>query len=186
MPGPTPGKSPVLPPIPSKHYFTIGEVSSLCAVKPHVLRYWEQEFAQLKPLKRRGNRRYYQPHEVILIRQIRGLLYDQGFTIHGARAILETKPGVRSPGATDPSHPVSEASFVPGEPAPAEKSASPEVVHQAAPAHHIETYSGGIPDSAQVAMATLIGGEQHSPSPTLDLPALKRELRSILELLQTE
>ena len=74
-----------LPPIPAKRYFTIGEVSELCGVKPHVLRYWEQEFAQLKPVKRRGNRRYYQHHEVLLIRRIRDLLYDQGFTISGAR-----------------------------------------------------------------------------------------------------
>lgn len=74
-----------LPPIPSKRYFTIGEVSELCGVKPHVLRYWEQEFSQLKPVKRRGNRRYYQHHEVMLIRRIRELLYEQGFTISGAR-----------------------------------------------------------------------------------------------------
>lgn len=75
----------VLPPIPAKRYFTIGEVSELCCVKPHVLRYWEQEFSQLKPVKRRGNRRYYQHHEVLLIRRIRDLLYEQGFTISGAR-----------------------------------------------------------------------------------------------------
>jgi DNA-binding transcriptional MerR regulator len=74
-----------LPPIPAKRYFTIGEVSELCGVKPYVLRYWEQEFTQLKPVKRRGNRRYYQHHEVLLIRRIRDLLYDQGFTISGAR-----------------------------------------------------------------------------------------------------
>jgi DNA-binding transcriptional MerR regulator len=79
-----------LPPIPAKRYFTIGEVSELCAVKPHVLRYWEQEFTQLKPIKRRGNRRYYQHHEVLLIRRIRSLLYEQGFTINGARNRLET------------------------------------------------------------------------------------------------
>ncbi|HEY9051752.1 MAG TPA: MerR family transcriptional regulator [Gammaproteobacteria bacterium] len=77
-----------LPVIPNKRYFTIGEVSDLCGVKPHVLRYWEQEFNQLKPVKRRGNRRYYQRHDVILIRQIRSLLYDQGFTIGGARQQL--------------------------------------------------------------------------------------------------
>ncbi len=77
-----------LPPIPGKRYFTIGEVSELCAVKPHVLRYWEQEFPQLKPLKRRGNRRYYQRQDVILIRQIRSLLYENGFTIGGARQRL--------------------------------------------------------------------------------------------------
>lgn len=78
-----------LPPIPAKRYFTIGEVSDLCGVKPHVLRYWEQEFTQLKPVKRRGNRRYYQHHEVLLIRRIRELLYEQGFTISGARNRLD-------------------------------------------------------------------------------------------------
>ena len=78
-----------LPPIPAKRYFTIGEVGDLCGVKPHVLRYWEQEFTQLKPMKRRGNRRYYQHHEVLMIRRIRDLLYDQGFTISGARNKLQ-------------------------------------------------------------------------------------------------
>ena len=78
-----------LPPIPAKRYFTIGEVSELCGVKPHVLRYWEQEFTQLKPVKRRGNRRYYQHHEVLLVRRIRELLYSQGFTISGARNRLD-------------------------------------------------------------------------------------------------
>jgi DNA-binding transcriptional MerR regulator len=81
--------SSALPSIPAKRYFTIGEVSDLCGVKPHVLRYWEQEFTQLKPVKRRGNRRYYQHHEVLLIRRIRELLYDQGFTISGARNRLD-------------------------------------------------------------------------------------------------
>ena len=83
----------VLPSIPAKRYFTIGEVSELCAVKPHVLRYWEQEFTQLKPVKRRGNRRYYQHHEVLLIRRIRELLYEQGFTINGARNRLDSSAG---------------------------------------------------------------------------------------------
>ena len=87
-----------LPAIPAKRYFTIGEVSELCGVKPHVLRYWEQEFTQLKPLKRRGNRRYYQHHEVLLIRRIRELLYEHGFTINGARNRLE-EPGSQSPAA---------------------------------------------------------------------------------------
>jgi DNA-binding transcriptional MerR regulator len=82
-----------LPPIPAKRYFTIGEVSELCGVKPHVLRYWEQEFTQLKPVKRRGNRRYYQHHEVLLIRKIRELLYEQGFTISGARNRLDGQEG---------------------------------------------------------------------------------------------
>lgn len=80
-----------MPLIPAKRYFTIGEVSELCGVKPHVLRYWEQEFTQLKPVKRRGNRRYYQHHEVLLIRRIRELLYEQGFTISGARNKLDTR-----------------------------------------------------------------------------------------------
>ena len=85
-----PNQSDELPPIPGKRYFTIGEVSQLCDVKPHVLRYWEQEFPQLKPVKRRGNRRYYQRQDVIVIRQIRGLLYEQGFTIGGARQRLSS------------------------------------------------------------------------------------------------
>ena len=90
-----------LPPIPAKRYFTIGEVSELCGVKPHVLRYWEQEFTQLKPVKRRGNRRYYQHHEVLLIRRIRDLLYEQGFTISGARNRLDegAASGGRTPAA---------------------------------------------------------------------------------------
>lgn len=83
-----PGNNDELPPIPGKRYFTIGEVSELCAVKPHVLRYWEQEFPQLKPVKRRGNRRYYQRQDVLIIRQIRSLLYNEGFTIGGARQRL--------------------------------------------------------------------------------------------------
>ena len=83
-----PGNNDELPPIPGKRYFTIGEVSDLCAVKPHVLRYWEQEFPQLKPVKRRGNRRYYQRQDVLIIRQIRSLLYEEGFTIGGARQRL--------------------------------------------------------------------------------------------------
>ncbi|MGF6601429.1 DNA-binding transcriptional MerR regulator [Paraburkholderia sp. GAS448] len=88
----------VLPPIPAKRYFTIGEVSELCGVKPHVLRYWEQEFTQLRPVKRRGNRRYYQHHEVLLIRRIRELLYEQGFTINGARNRLDSHgPGQGGP-----------------------------------------------------------------------------------------
>lgn len=92
-----------LPPIPAKRYFTIGEVSELCGVKPHVLRYWEQEFNQLKPVKRRGNRRYYQHHEVLLVRRIRELLYNEGFTIHGARNRLDeiaSEPSAATPVAS--------------------------------------------------------------------------------------
>ena len=90
-----------LPSIPAKRYFTIGEVSDLCAVKPYVLRYWEQEFTQLKPMKRRGNRRYYQHHEVLLIRRIRELLYEQGFTISGARNRLSDAHAVNHHGFDD-------------------------------------------------------------------------------------
>src|SRR3977135_2845176 len=93
-----------LPAIPAKRYFTIGEVSELCGVKPYVLRYWEQEFTQLKPMKRRGNRRYYQHHEVLLIRRIRELLYEQGFTISGARNRLVevAAPRAEKPASTEP------------------------------------------------------------------------------------
>jgi len=105
-----------LPPIPAKRYFTIGEVSELCGVKPHVLRYWEQEFTQLKPVKRRGNRRYYQHHEVLLIRRIRELLYEEGFTISGARNRLDNaatgdahEPPARSPRAAAPQAPVADS-----------------------------------------------------------------------------
>ena len=93
-----PGSNRELPAIPAKRYFTIGEVSDLCAVKPHVLRYWEQEFPGLKPVKRRGNRRYYQRHDVLMIRQIRGLLYEEGYTISGARQRLEGEAGRKESG----------------------------------------------------------------------------------------
>jgi len=126
-----------LPPIPAKRYFTIGEVSDLCGVKPHVLRYWEQEFTQLKPVKRRGNRRYYQHHEVLLIRRIRELLYEEGFTISGARNRLDTG---RLEGA------------------PAEE--KPEPMQR--------------------------NGRPAAPAPVngLDVAALKRELRAVIDQLQ--
>jgi len=115
----TPAERPAaseLPVIPAKRYFTIGEVSELCAVKPHVLRYWEQEFAQLKPVKRRGNRRYYQHHEVLLVRRIRELLYEHGFTIAGARNRLmePVAPRVaarRTPGTMTVPQPISPANI---------------------------------------------------------------------------
>ena len=102
-----------LPPIPAKRYFTIGEVSELCGVKPHVLRYWEQEFTQLKPVKRRGNRRYYQHHEVLLIRRIRQLLYEEGFTISGARNRLDNSRGMELEEKPEPSAPAREPKAVP-------------------------------------------------------------------------
>jgi DNA-binding transcriptional MerR regulator len=108
----------VLPPIPAKRYFTIGEVSELCGVKPHVLRYWEQEFTQLKPVKRRGNRRYYQHHEVLLIRRIRELLYEQGFTISGARNRLDGRSNVDD----------AETTSTP--PAPPEPTIAPELLRE--------------------------------------------------------
>ena len=104
-----------LPPIPAKRYFTIGEVSELCGVKPHVLRYWEQEFTQLKPVKRRGNRRYYQHHEVLLIRRIRELLYEQGFTISGARNRLDARGDHKRDADAAPS--VGAANGIDGQPA---------------------------------------------------------------------
>ena len=100
-----------LPAIPAKRYFTIGEVSELCGVKPHVLRYWEQEFTQLKPLKRRGNRRYYQHHEVLLIRRIRELLYEHGFTINGARNRLEEPGAIPATKTMTVPQPISPASL---------------------------------------------------------------------------
>ena len=106
-----------LPPIPVKRYFTIGEVGELCGVKPHVLRYWEQEFTQLRPMKRRGNRRYYQHHEVLMIRRIRDLLYDQGFTISGARNKLqELASADRGKSRTGELEPVSGMDFGDDEP----------------------------------------------------------------------
>lgn len=124
-----------LPPIPAKRYFTIGEVSELCGVKPHVLRYWEQEFTQLKPVKRRGNRRYYQHHEVLLIRRIRELLYEEGFTISGARNRLDNN-------------------------LPQDEKAEPAVRNGRAPAP--------LP----------------TPTGAVDLGAIKRELRAVLDQLQ--
>jgi DNA-binding transcriptional MerR regulator len=120
-----------LPPIPAKRYFTIGEVSDLCAVKPHVLRYWEQEFAQLKPVKRRGNRRYYQHHEVLLIRRIRDLLYEQGFTINGARHRLESEVPAPTPSSTSPAAVRLQAYAAPTSPAPGKDTApDPDEIRQ--------------------------------------------------------
>ena len=133
-----------LPAIPAKRYFTIGEVSELCGVKPYVLRYWEQEFTQLRPVKRRGNRRYYQHHEVLLIRRIRELLYDQGFTISGARnRLAEAGNGARSSMATAaaPAAAVRDESDAPSDKAP------DEIARDAAPMP--------VPEVAEVDLAQL-------------------------------
>jgi len=127
-----------LPPIPAKRYFTIGEVSDLCGVKPHVLRYWEQEFTQLKPVKRRGNRRYYQHHEVLLIRRIRELLYEEGFTISGARNRLDTA--------------------------------------------RLDARADAAEDKVESAVVREL--RSTAPAPGVDVAAIKRELRAVLDQLQ--
>jgi DNA-binding transcriptional MerR regulator len=153
-----------LPAIPAKRYFTIGEVSELCGVKPYVLRYWEQEFTQLKPMKRRGNRRYYQHHEVLLIRRIRDLLYDQGFTISGARNRLAEAAAARTE---------SEAAEV-GAPA---VSAAPRAAGAAATAAREGTDAGHFDVAA-------VPGLAGAPRwPTLVTDVLRAELLSIRELL---
>jgi DNA-binding transcriptional MerR regulator len=150
-----------LPAIPAKRYFTIGEVSELCGVKPYVLRYWEQEFTQLKPMKRRGNRRYYQHHEVLLIRRIRELLYDQGFTISGARNRL-SDGGAAARDAANPERADGEDLLEPG-------AAADPPADEAAPADP--------PADTGVASAD-------PPAPmTCDAPTLRAELLSIRELL---
>jgi len=142
-----------LPPIPPKRYFTIGEVSDLCRVKPYVLRYWEQEFTQLKPMKRRGNRRYYQHHEVLLIRRIRDLLYEQGFTISGARNKL-------SDGAASLRMPDGNAITLPDDDLDEAEDASEQAAHS---------------DSPRVDAVAASG--------PLDVETLRMELRSIRRLL---
>jgi DNA-binding transcriptional MerR regulator len=153
-----------LPPIPAKRYFTIGEVSELCGVKPYVLRYWEQEFTQLKPMKRRGNRRYYQHHEVLLIRRIRELLYDQGFTISGARnRLADSAASLRAAAAA------AEAGLPDGEEEGSiiESAAAMLLMHPAA-------------DRAEVPVMTL------PLSALLEVSQLRSELLSIRELLSPE
>lgn len=154
-----------LPPIPAKRYFTIGEVSELCGVKPYVLRYWEQEFSQLKPMKRRGNRRYYQHHEVLLIRRIRELLYEQGFTISGARNRL-AEGGVRQaasalPAAADPAV----------EPIPAA-----EAVHVEA-----EEADAALAAAAAIAPPAAVASVRLTPAPAA--LSMREELLSIRRLL---
>ena len=132
-----------LPPIPPKRYFTIGEVSELCQVTPYVLRYWEQEFTQLKPMKRRGNRRYYQHHEVLLIRRIRALLYEQGFTINGARNRLADAQEMR---ALRASAMAAEDSLEPGEAPPPEAAEPPPAAVAADGKPQVQALSAGLTD----------------------------------------
>src|SRR5574337_1914885 len=146
-----------LPPIPAKRYFTIGEVSELCGVKPYVLRYWESEFSQLKPMKRRGNRRYYQHHEVLLIRRIRELLYDQGFTISGARnRLADSTPAQRS---AAPAHATAVSQG-------ADEQSPPPTDVEVAVSEADETDAADLP-------------EVHE----LSLPQLRQELQAIRDLL---
>jgi DNA-binding transcriptional MerR regulator len=143
-----------LPAIPAKRYFTIGEVSDLCGVKPYVLRYWEQEFTQLRPVKRRGNRRYYQHHEVLLIRRIRELLYDQGFTISGARNRLAEAP-----------HPIRATSLL------------AVVVHESVPS--VDAMDGNDVEADADAASSIPVPEVSE----IDLGQLRIELQSIRKLL---
>ena len=142
-----------LPPIPAKRYFTIGEVGDLCGVKPHVLRYWEQEFTQLRPVKRRGNRRYYQHHEVLMIRRIRDLLYEQGFTISGARNKLQEIAQSEGQSRRTGLH--------------AERSDAQDIA---------------LPDNASASAATAVS-TVHFPAEPGSLLALRQELLQIRELL---
>ena len=149
-----------LPAIPAKRYFTIGEVSELCGVKPYVLRYWEQEFTQLKPMKRRGNRRYYQHHEVLLIRRIRELLYEQGFTISGARNRLTDSASARHQAAATRS--------------------SPELAKQARVQVAVDADGAGREDAAGNAERA---GSDELGSATLSAAQVRQELLSIRGLL---
>jgi DNA-binding transcriptional MerR regulator len=158
-----------LPAIPAKRYFTIGEVSDLCGVKPHVLRYWEQEFTQLKPMKRRGNRRYYQHHEVLLIRRIRELLYEQGFTISGARNRLSETHGHR------PHHDARADPALEGEPEVATLNGS--AAHELVSGLH----AGAGVDEASAPSAT---SATAAPPAPLSEDDLRAELRSIRKLLE--
>ena len=151
-----------LPAIPAKRYFTIGEVSDLCGVKPYVLRYWEQEFTQLKPMKRRGNRRYYQHHEVLLIRRIRDLLYDQGFTISGARnRLADAALSIRA------AAPVAEGADADGPGSIIESAAAMLLMHPDADRADVP-----VPSPASV-----------SPASRIDSQQLRKELVSIRDLL---
>ena len=159
----------VLPPIPAKRYFTIGEVSELCGVRPHVLRYWEQEFAQLRQVKRRGNRRYYQHHEVLLVRRIRELLYAKGYTIHGARNVLTGK--------------VEDSEPVPQTPQPSLQSLSPKSA--VAALSQAPAISAKPPKTIDV--PTLSQNVSQSVSHNVDsllIKQIRKDLKSLLSFLQ--
>ncbi|MFM2324980.1 MAG: hypothetical protein RL244_1859 [Pseudomonadota bacterium] len=158
MSSPTPN----LPAIPAKRYFTIGEVAELCGVKPHVLRYWEQEFTQLNPMKRRGNRRYYQHHEVLMVRRIRDLLYEQGFTISGARHQLEMSKGKAGVAAAD----------INGSNGAAVAAAG--MASEAAAVEAVQTPAADVVSPVQSASGA---------GPIADVASLRRELEAILSFL---
>jgi DNA-binding transcriptional MerR regulator len=169
-----------LPAIPAKRYFTIGEVSELCGVKPYVLRYWEQEFTQLKPMKRRGNRRYYQHHEVLLIRRIRELLYDQGFTISGARNRLADVAPPRA-GAALPDPDGLDGDAVPPGESIIEGAAAMLLMHPAADRTHLPLSATPSSDAESASAAPVtVSGQGLSAS---DARALRTELLSIRDLL---
>ena len=164
-----------LPPIPVKRYFTIGEVGDLCGVKPHVLRYWEQEFTQLRPMKRRGNRRYYQHHEVLMIRRIRDLLYDQGFTISGARNKLqELSQGDRERRRIHPAKVV----VVEG----VEATDIEQEIWEAASGNPIDDGSASAPAEAHVPQVP-VQVDLHGTVPIPDWHHIRRELVEIRQLL---
>jgi DNA-binding transcriptional MerR regulator len=166
---------PALPAIPAKRYFTIGEVSELCGVKPHVLRYWEQEFAQLRPMKRRGNRRYYQHHEVLLVRRIRDLLYEQGFTINGARGRLSgSAPAAGIDDAGSPAGgPVDGDAVLP-------QTASDGSAAAASADGAVSGESGTPPPDAGAGRLPLLSGD---PSGLVSAALVRRELTLIRDML---
>ena len=170
-----------LPDIPAKRYFTIGEVSELCGVKPYVLRYWEQEFTQLKPMKRRGNRRYYQHHEVLLVRRIRELLYDQGFTISGARNRLADAAAGRHAAAARGAAGLAVAASAAG------AAGSATAAHAASASAGMAAEQGnGDAAATRVTAAHALGAKASAtrPMPALEWAELRRELHSIRRLLE--
>ncbi len=172
----------VLPPIPAKRYFTIGEVAELCGVKPHVLRYWEQEFTQLRPMKRRGNRRYYQHHEVLLVRRIRELLYEQGFTINGARNRLgEAQAAARSRAAgarAGQAAPLADAALDDAE--------SSSLAESTSATSEASVTAGGAAAAAGADAAVSANAAAVRAAPTVDFAALRADLDQALKLLRQD